>query len=130
VFDVGIPNPDAVVIDSAMMLLEFAMVPALGFLFWIVTRLKPQHRFTPFEVYTSVLSLDFLFLNMIMWVFFPEYILNILLEYSPLWLLFFLGVPVVYFKTRNANDSNRNPKAVTPNETKLENDRKKSAQPD
>jgi hypothetical protein len=127
VFDVGIPDPDAGVITLTTVILAFVMIPTLGFLFWVLVRFKPQHKYKSFEIYALGLSLYFLFLNMIMWVLFPEYILNILLEYSPVWLVLILGVPVVYFKTKHAEDNSINQSGNAKN-LKIENNRKASAQ--
>ncbi|TFG94038.1 hypothetical protein E4H12_15920 [Candidatus Thorarchaeota archaeon] len=70
----------------------------------VLLRLKPQHRFKLFETYALVTTLYFLCINTVMWVIFPEHILYILLYFAPIWVMFLLLAPVVYFKARNASD--------------------------
>ena len=106
---VSVTNLDLDPVEGAIIILVplvgLVMLPTLVLLLpWVLVRLKPLHRFKPFETYALWATLYFLCINTILWVIFPEHILYILLYYAPVWVMFLLLAPVVYFKARNASD--------------------------
>ena len=63
---------------------------------WLWKHLRPEHRFRLSAIWFEYLSLLFFVVNGAVWVVFPQYFVDYLVEWAPTWIVLFLGTPVAH----------------------------------